>query len=152
MDVTRRHLTLAGAGALCTVAFGRSSTLSAQSSDDAAVMQAVEAFRQAMLAADRQQFEALCSEHLSYGHSAGRVETKSQFINNAVSGKSRWKFIDLTEQSTHVVGQNAIVRFLLTGETESEGKTNAVKIGVLMVWHKTDNRWQLLARQAFKLS
>jgi ketosteroid isomerase-like protein len=31
----------------------------------------------------------------------------------------------------------------LTGETESAGKTNAVKIGVLMVWQKQDGRWKL---------
>jgi hypothetical protein len=43
------------------------------------------------------------------------------------------------------------VRYILTGETESEGKTNSVKIGVLMVWHKQDGRWKLLARQAYRI-
>src|SRR5947208_16113209 len=55
----------------------------AQSSDEAAVAQAVEAFRNAMLKADRGQFEALTAEQLSYGHSGGRVETKAQFIDAA---------------------------------------------------------------------
>ena len=49
----------------------------AQSSDEAAVAQAVEAFRNAMLKADRGQFEALTAAQLSYGHSAGRVENKN---------------------------------------------------------------------------
>jgi hypothetical protein len=44
-----------------------------------------------------------------------------------------WKFINLTDQRNQVVGNAAIVRYILTGETESEGKTNSVKIGVLMV-------------------
>jgi len=39
----------------------------------------------------------------------------------------------------------------LTGETESEGKTNAIKFGVLMVWQRQDGRRKLLARQAYKL-
>jgi len=39
----------------------------------------------------------------------------------------------------------------LTGETESEGKTNAIKFGVLMVWQRQDGRWKLLARQAYRL-
>ena len=47
----------------------------AQSNDEAAVAQAVEAFRNAMLKADRSQFETLCADQLSYGHSAGRVGT-----------------------------------------------------------------------------
>ena len=44
MGITRRHLVLAGAGALCTAALGLGSALAAQSSDEAAVAQAVEAF------------------------------------------------------------------------------------------------------------
>jgi ketosteroid isomerase-like protein len=123
----------------------------APSGDEAAVAQAVEAFRNAMLKADRSQFETLCAEQLSYGHSAGRVENKAQFIDAATSGRSTWKFITLTDQTTQIVGNTAIVRHTLTGETERDGKTNPVKIGVLMVWHKPDGNWQLLARQAVRL-
>jgi ketosteroid isomerase-like protein len=123
----------------------------AQSGDEAAVAQAVEAFRNAMLKADRGQFEALTVDQLSYGHSAGRIENKAQFIDAATSGRSRWKFITLTDQTTQIVGNTAIVRHMLTGETERDGKTNPVKIGVLMVWHKQDGPWKLLARQAVRL-
>jgi ketosteroid isomerase-like protein len=122
-----------------------------QSGDEAAVAQAVEGFRNAMLKADRGQFEVLTANQLSYGHSAGRVENKSQFIEAATSGRSTWKFITLTDQTTQIVGNNAIVRHTLTGETERDGKTNPVKIGVLMVWQKQDGHWKLLARQAVRL-
>jgi Domain of unknown function (DUF4440) len=130
---------------------GAASVVVAQSGDEAAVAQAVEAFRNAMLQADRAQFEALTAEQLSYGHSAGRVEDKTQFINAATSGQSRWTFITLTDQTIQIVGKNAIVRHTLSGETARGGKTNPVKIGVLMVWHKPDGQWQLLARQAVRL-
>jgi ketosteroid isomerase-like protein len=130
---------------------GAASVVVAQSGDEAAVAQAVEAFRNAMLKADRGQLEALTAAQLSYGHSAGRVENKTQFIDAATSGRSTWKFITLTDQTIQIVGNNAIVRHTLTGETERDGKTNPVKIGVLMVWHKPDGRWQLLARQAVRL-
>jgi ketosteroid isomerase-like protein len=123
----------------------------AQSNDEAAVAQAVEAFRNAMLKADRSQFETLCADQLSYGHSAGRVENKAQFIDAATSGRSTWKFITLTDQTNQIVGNTAIVRHTLTGETERDGKTNPVKIGVLMVWHNQDGHWKLLARQAVRL-
>jgi len=122
-----------------------------QPGDEAAVARAVETFRNAMLKADRAQFEALTADQLSYGHSAGRVETKAQFIDAATSGRSTWKFITLTDQTIQIVGNNAIVRHTLSGETERDGKTNPVKIGVLMVWHKPDGNWQLLARQAVRL-
>jgi ketosteroid isomerase-like protein len=123
----------------------------AQSTNEAAVAQAVEAFRNAMLKADRGQFDVLTAAHLSYGHSGGRVETKAQFIDAATSGPSPWKFITLTDQTTNIVGDTAIVRHTLTGETERDGKTTPVKIGVLMVWHKQEGAWKLLARQAVRL-
>jgi ketosteroid isomerase-like protein len=123
----------------------------AQSGDEAAVAQAVEAFRNATLKADRSQFEALTADQLSYGHSAGRVENKAQFIDGATSGRSTWKFITLTDQSIQIVGNTAIVRHTFTGESERDGKTNPVKLGVLMVWHKQDGNWKLLARQAVRL-
>jgi ketosteroid isomerase-like protein len=150
MGITRRHLVLAGAGAFCAAALGLGPELGAQSSDEAAVAQAVEAFRNAMLKGDRSQFEVLCADQLSYGHSGGRIETKAQFIDAATSGRSVWKFITLTDQNNQIVGNTAIVRHILTGETEREGKTNPVKIGVLMVWHKQNGSWKLLARQAYR--
>jgi ketosteroid isomerase-like protein len=130
---------------------GAASGVMAQSGEEAAVAQAVETFRNAMLTADRAQFTALTADQLSYGHSAGRVENKTQFIDAATSGQSRWKFITRTDQTIQFVDKNAIVRHTLTGETERDGKTNPVKIGVLMVWHKQDGNWKLLARQAVRL-
>jgi ketosteroid isomerase-like protein len=136
---------------MAVAVLGAAAGVMAQSGDESAVAQAVEGFRNAMLKADRAQFEALIADQLSYGHSGGRVETKAQFIDAATSGRSTWKFITLTDQTIQIVGKNAIVRHTLTGETERDGKTNPVKIGVLMVWHKPDGQWQLLARQAVRL-
>ena len=130
---------------------GAASIIMAQSGDETAVGQAVEAFRNAMLQADRAQFMTLTADQLSYGHSSGRVENKTQFIDAATSGQSRWKFITLTDQTVQIVDNAAIVRHTLTGETERDGKINPVKIGVLMVWHKQGGNWKLLARQSVRL-
>ncbi|HEY7490322.1 MAG TPA: DUF4440 domain-containing protein [Candidatus Tectomicrobia bacterium] len=135
---------------LALVLLGATHVVVAQSGDEAAVEQAVEAFRNAVLKADRSQLEALCADQLSYGHSGGRVENKAQFINGATSGQSRWKFITLTDQTNSIVGNTALVRHTLTGETERDGKTNPVRIGVLMVWQKQDGSWKLLARQSVR--
>jgi ketosteroid isomerase-like protein len=123
----------------------------AQSGDEAAVAQAVEAFRTAMLTADRAQCEALTAAPLSAGHSAGRVETTAQWIDAATSRRSTWTCITLTGQTMQSVGQTAIVRHTLTGETEHDGQSNPVKRGVLLVWHQQNGDGQLLARQAVRL-
>jgi ketosteroid isomerase-like protein len=126
-------------------------TVSAQSGDEAAVTQALESLRKAMIAKDRGQFEALLSENVSYGHSAGRIETKAEFIKVALASKSVLKSLTFTEQKTQVNGNNAIVRFMYNGESELDGKITTTKIGVLTVWQKEQGAWKLYARQAYRL-
>lgn len=123
----------------------------AQSNEEAAVAQAVESLRKAMVEKDRAQFEKLLSDDVSYGHSAGRIENKKQFIDGALGSKSVLKSLSFTEQTNKVVGNNAIVRFIYNGESELDGKTSTTKIGVLTVWQKEQGAWRLLARQAFRL-
>ena len=149
MTFNRRSLALGGAGALSVAIMGRIPQAAAQAGDEAAVRQAVEAFRKAMLGNDRAQLDALTADQLSYGHSGGKVQNKSEFLDGAV--QSHWKSIGVSDETTHIVGSNAISRFIFTGENEGDGKINAVKIGVLMVWLKQDGHWKLLARQAVKV-
>jgi len=149
MTLQRRHLGIAGAGALMVVASG--GVVLAQAGEEAVVAKAVEAFREAMHKADKAAFEKLCADQLSYGHSAGRIETKAEFIAASTNGKTAWKSIALSDISVQIVGTNAIARHKLTGETLSEGKTSAINIGILMVWAKQGADWKLLARQAFRL-
>ena len=141
----------AGLGITLSLGFGLSKTL-AQTSDDATKVTAlVEAFRVAMLKGDGGALEQLCADQMSYGHSAGRIETKAQFIAASTSGKSTWNFINLSDQSVNAVGDSAIARHILIGETLSDGKTTAIKIGILMVWQKQSGEWRLLARQAYRI-
>jgi hypothetical protein len=116
MNINRRYLSLAGAGALAVLGAGSARVALAQA-----------------------------------GHSAGRIETKAEFIAASTSGKSSWNFITLSEPTVKVVGDNAIARHVLTGETLSEGKTTPIKIGILMVWQKQGGDWKLLARQAYRI-
>lgn len=122
---------------------------SAQSPDEAAVAQAVEAYRKAVIAKDRAQFEALLADQLNYWHSDGRNESKAVYMADALGPRAVWKSIDLTNQIIRVTGDTAVVRHNYTGESEREGgKIQSTRIGVFMVWQKQDGRWRLLARQA----
>jgi hypothetical protein len=87
---------------------------------------------------------------LSYGHSGGKIQTKEEFIADATSGKATWKKLEFANARNTVAGQNAISRFTLNGELDSDGKVTTIGIGVLMVWQKQRDAWKLLARQGFK--
>src|SRR6185436_16045 len=123
----------------------------AQSNDEAAVNAAVAALTTAMLQADGAALGRLVADQLSYGHSSGMLESKAQFIDVIASKKTIYKSISLSEPSTVVAGDNAIVRHIFTNTTETGGKTGTISVGILQVWQRQDGGWKLLARQAFRL-
>ena len=150
MSMTRRHFAGAGALALGSWSLWRSASAVAQSADEAAVAQAIEALRQAVLSQDKAQLEALCAEQLSYGHSDGRVETKAQYIQGVMTRKAILKGLTLSDHTIVIVGNDAIARHTLASESETDGKLTSNKLGVLQVWQKQGGSWKLLARQAFR--
>jgi len=118
---------------------------------EAAVAQAVEAYRHALLTADAVQLDALCMDELTYGHSSGAIQTKAEFLAEATSGKTVWKSLRFEDPSNRVVDDCAISRYVFTGENESEGRSNALRFGVVMVWQRQRGHWKLLVRQGYKL-
>lgn len=131
--------------------FGSIQTATAQSGEEAAVAAAVENLRKAMFARDVKGFEALISENVSYGHSAGRIENKQEFIKAALANKSVMKSLAFTDQTIKITGNNAVVRNTYNAESELDGKPGTTKIGVLLVWTKEGSNWRLYARQAYRL-
>jgi uncharacterized protein DUF4440 len=148
MRITRRRLTAAAA---LTLAVASGSVSVAESPDHAALDQAIEALRKAMIDADKARLEEITADQLSYGHSGGTIQTKPEFIGVIVGKRTIYRSIALTDTTTAIAGNDAIVRHTFSAETESDGKPGTAKVGVLQVWQKHDGRWKLLARQAYKL-
>jgi len=146
--MSRRSIAASGLGAAMLAA--HRIIPPAQAADEQMPAETVEAFRKAMIASDHAAFDALCAAQLSYGHYTGKIQTKEEFIADATSGKAKWKVLEFVNVRNTVAGPNAISRFTLTGELESDGKVIPIGIGVLMVWQKQGSAWKLLARQGFK--
>jgi Domain of unknown function (DUF4440) len=149
MRMSRRSITVSGLGGAAMLA-AAGVFRPALADDERTPTEAVEAFRKAMIASDHAAFDALCAAQLSYGHSTGKIQTKEEFIADATSGGAKWKALQFVNVRNTVAGPNAISRFTLTGELESDGKVTSIGIGTLMVWQKQGNAWKLLARQGFK--
>ena len=148
MDVQRRDLAALGAWVLGMTALAGT----AEAADaDAALTQQVEALRKALLAQDKAALEALVSDQLSYGHSSAVVQNKAEFVNGVMTRKATVKSIAFPELKIGLVGDAAIARHLYVSESEQDGKTDNVKIGVLAVWQQQGGSWKLLARQGYKL-
>lgn len=124
----------------------------AQTKDEKAVAAATESLRKALVDADEATLTKLTDDKLTYGHSGGSApETRKEFIENIVNGKSDFLTIDLTDQTITVEGTTAVVRHRLVASTHDKGKDpGSVDLLILLVWHKTKGEWKLLARQAVK--
>ena len=149
MELSRRDLAAAGALA---VAFGVTSLIGpalAELGDEAAVKKAVEDMRTAYIKQDKAALEAMTMPQLTYSHSSGRIEDKAQFIKGVMDRKSTLKSLEFPDLTIHVVGDVAIARHLLVQESELDGKTTNIKIGIIQVYKKQDGGWKLLARAAY---
>jgi hypothetical protein len=122
----------------------------AQSADEKAVAAAVDKLKSAMIDPTKSNLNNIALAELSYGHSNGLVEDKAAFMENLLSGKSDFVKINLTDQTVKVVGNTALVRHTLSGDTNNSGVAGTVKLAVLLVWQKQQGQWKLLARQAVK--
>jgi hypothetical protein len=124
---------------------------SAQSKSEQAVASAVTALHSNVVNPERKALEMLVSNDLSYGHSAGKVENKDQFIDFLFNGPFKFTAINTTDQTIKISGDNAIVRHIFWGKATNAGVPTEIKIGNLMVWRKEGGSWKLLVRQAFKI-
>ncbi len=124
---------------------------SAQSKAEQAVATAVIALHSNVVNPERKALEMLVSNDLSYGHSAGKVENKDQFIDFLFNGPFKFTAINTTDQTIKISGDNAIVRHIFLGKATNAGVPTEIRIGNLMVWRKEGGIWKLLVRQAFKI-
>jgi ketosteroid isomerase-like protein len=120
-------------------------------SDEKAVEDALEAWRQAMLKKDRPAFEKIYHQDLVYAHSAGKTENKQQAIASVVDGPSSWEQVNFSDTKIHLSGKIALVTGKVEYHQRDSGTLQVVPLVVMTVWSKGPKGWQMLARQASKL-
>ena len=111
----------------------------------------IETLNKAMISQDKSMLEKLTAEDLSYGHSTGVVQNKSEFIKDVLSGPVKFFQIENANQMITVTDNTATVRNICSIKGTRDGAALDLKIGILMVWIKKGDGWKLLARQGYKL-
>ena len=124
--------------------------VNAQSKTETDVANAVEKLRKAMIDGNKEELESIVSDKLSYGHSSGYVEGKTEFVDKIVSGKSDFVTIELKDQAISIIGKTAVIRHKLNATTNDNGKPGEVHLSILLIFQKVKKEWKLLARQAVK--
>jgi hypothetical protein len=110
----------------------------------------IKEFHQAMVKKNTVSINQQTDKALSYGHSNGWVETKSELISNLETGYIGYS--SYKEDSVQVVinANVAHARFIADINASMNGNNATYHLKVLEVWVKKGKRWLLFARQAVK--
>lgn len=109
-------------------------------------------FDKALVERDTAFLKQVLHEQLSYGHSNGWVETKSELMRHLFDGKLTYQKVESTVLSMDQANDVTIVRTVSQIKYTLDGKEGALQLHVLQVWVLNKSGWQLLGRQSTKVN
>ena len=136
---------------LFTIALFFSSLIVIAQTDDVKLTTTIKEFHQSLVKKNTASINQQTDKALSYGHSNGWVETKTEMIKNLETGYTSYKSIK--EDSLRVTINENVAHARFVGDYEvslNGGNAVVYHLKVLEVWVKKGKRWLLFARQAIR--
>jgi len=106
----------------------------------------------AMVEADFATLETLLAADMSYSHSTGWTQTKSEFISSLRSHELEYKEIKPDVLEVRVYGTTAVVAGRARVRAKVKGQESSVEIRFLDVYVKRKGQWQMVAWQSARLA
>ncbi len=122
----------------------------AQQTDEEKLTATIKEFHQALVNKNTVSINQQTDKALSYGHSNGWVQTKTDLIKDFETGYISYQGFKEDSVTVLINGTMANVRFVADITATMKGATNTYHLKVLEVWVKKGKRWVLFARQAVK--
>ena len=122
----------------------------AQQTDEEKLTATVKEFHQALVNKNTVSINQQTDKALSYGHSNGWVQTKTDLIKDFETGYISYQGFKEDSVTVLINGTMANVRFVADITATMKGATNTYHLKVLEVWVKKGKRWLLFARQAVR--
>jgi hypothetical protein len=107
-------------------------------------------FHQALVEKNTVSINQQTEKALSYGHSNGWVQTKTDLIKDFETGLISYQSYKEDSVQVSLSGKIANVRFIADINATMRGNSISNHLKVLEVWVKKGKRWLLFARQAVK--
>jgi Domain of unknown function (DUF4440) len=111
----------------------------------------IKEFHQALVQKNTVSINQQTDKALSYGHSNGWVQTKTDLVKDFETGYISYQGFKEDSLSVIINENFANARFIAEVAATLNGKSSVFRIKVLEVWVKKGNRWLLFARQAVKI-
>ena len=123
----------------------------AQTTDEEKLTVTLKEFHQALVNKNTVSINQQTDKALSYGHSNGWVQTKTDVIKDFETGYISYQSFKEDSIAITINGTMANVRFTADVTATLKGTTNSFHLKVLEVWIKKSKRWVLFARQAVRV-
>jgi hypothetical protein len=95
----------------------------------------------------------LFAKTLSYGHSHGKLQTRSEALSGISKNTSTYTDTALSNIKVLINDKVAIVRHLFVAkEVKKDGSITPLNFSMLLVWVKEKGKWRLMARQAVSVT
>jgi hypothetical protein len=121
--------------------------------DSVSLKNAMQRLDKALLQKDEKVLKTVLHKDLSYGHSNGWIQSKSDILNDFTSGKLTYNKIENNSSAIIVITKEyATVKTNTNAEGVVNGTAFNLKLHIMQFWIKTKKGWQLIARQSAKQS
>jgi len=107
-------------------------------------------FHRALVNKNPEVIDQYTHKRLSYGHSNGWIETKSEMIKNLETGFISYSKFNEDSITVNLNDKLASVRFIGDITATLNGKQTDYHLKVMEVWVRKGGKWKLFARQALK--
>jgi ketosteroid isomerase-like protein len=121
------------------------------SKEEKDVLGAMDAWKQATMKKDRVALDKLLHPDLTYSHSSGMTQTKTDVLDAVTKGKAKVEAIDFSDTTVRIYGKTALVKGTVDITNSTGGKSTKSHLSILHVWIKDGQGWQMVGRQATKL-
>jgi Domain of unknown function (DUF4440) len=102
---------------------------------------------------DSVTLENLLAQTVSYGHSHGNLQTRSEMIKSVSHNLSNYTDTAVSNIKVFIQDKTAIVRHLFKAkENKKDGTVTDLNFTMMLVWIKENNEWKLMGRQAVSLN
>lgn len=98
---------------------------------------------------DSVALEKLLANTVSYGHSHGKVQNRSELLKAISSNQSTYADTVVSNMKIFIEDKTAIVRYLFKAkEIKKDGSVTDLNLSIMLVWIKDKKGWMMMGRQA----
>ena len=116
-----------------------------------AIMQLEKEWVEALVKADAAALDRIYSDSLTYTHSTAVTDTKTSFIANLKTGKTKYVSEEREEVKVRVYGNTALHTSKTNIKLVTNGQPSVFSVKMLHVYVKEGKNWRMVAHQTTRM-